>query len=210
MVVHLFSPDGRYDDIYLRNYATLQVKDVLARVAGRRAGAALRLGRLRDARLARSATRSRRAASPPATSCAAIREQNVQVAAGVRRRSRRSAEPVDFQLLDQRARAASSTEEEFGDIIVEDRRRRRDHAACATSRASSSAPANTRCARLLNNKPAVAIPIFQRPGSNALAALRRRPRDDGRAEGELSRRASTTDRLRPDACSCASRSTRWS
>src|SRR6186713_3494320 len=25
MVVHLFSPDGRYDDIYVRNYATLQV-----------------------------------------------------------------------------------------------------------------------------------------------------------------------------------------
>src|SRR5579871_6011240 len=34
MVVHLFSPDGRYNDVYLRNYATLQVKDVLARIPG--------------------------------------------------------------------------------------------------------------------------------------------------------------------------------
>src|SRR6187200_2795360 len=34
MVVHLFSPDGRYDDVYVRNYATLQVKDVLARIPG--------------------------------------------------------------------------------------------------------------------------------------------------------------------------------
>jgi multidrug efflux pump len=34
MVVHLFSPDGRYDKIYLRNYAVLQVKDVLARLPG--------------------------------------------------------------------------------------------------------------------------------------------------------------------------------
>src|ERR1700743_2888145 len=34
MVVHLFSPDGRYDQVYLRNYATLQVKDVLARIPG--------------------------------------------------------------------------------------------------------------------------------------------------------------------------------
>src|SRR4029078_10018786 len=34
MVVHLFSPDARYDDVYLRNYATLQVKDVLARIPG--------------------------------------------------------------------------------------------------------------------------------------------------------------------------------
>ena len=34
MVVHLFSPDGRYDNVYLRNYAALQVKDVLARIPG--------------------------------------------------------------------------------------------------------------------------------------------------------------------------------
>src|SRR5215510_13892350 len=34
MVVHLFSPNDRYDDIYVRNYATLQVKDVLARIPG--------------------------------------------------------------------------------------------------------------------------------------------------------------------------------
>src|ERR1700755_2840241 len=34
MVVHLFSPKGRYDEVYLRNYATLQVHDVLARIPG--------------------------------------------------------------------------------------------------------------------------------------------------------------------------------
>ena len=34
MVVHLFSPNGRYDEVYLRNYASLQVKDVLARLPG--------------------------------------------------------------------------------------------------------------------------------------------------------------------------------
>src|SRR5438105_10658189 len=34
MVVHLFSPDNRYDDVYVRNYAALQVKDVLARLPG--------------------------------------------------------------------------------------------------------------------------------------------------------------------------------
>jgi multidrug efflux pump len=32
MVVHLNSPDGRYDDLYLRNYAVLNVKDQLARM----------------------------------------------------------------------------------------------------------------------------------------------------------------------------------
>src|SRR5260221_13455612 len=34
MVVHRFSPSGRYDEVYLRNYATLQVNDVLARIPG--------------------------------------------------------------------------------------------------------------------------------------------------------------------------------
>src|SRR5215813_2853307 len=34
LVVHLYSPDGRYDAQYLRNYATLNVRDVLARIQG--------------------------------------------------------------------------------------------------------------------------------------------------------------------------------
>jgi multidrug efflux pump len=34
MVVHLVSPNGRYDDVYLRNYATLNIKDQLARLNG--------------------------------------------------------------------------------------------------------------------------------------------------------------------------------
>jgi len=34
MVVHLFSPDGRYNDIYVRNYGTLQVRDAIARLPG--------------------------------------------------------------------------------------------------------------------------------------------------------------------------------
>src|SRR5260221_12348395 len=34
MVVHLFSPNDRYDEVYLRNYATLQAQDVLARIPG--------------------------------------------------------------------------------------------------------------------------------------------------------------------------------
>src|SRR5512140_3696123 len=34
MVVHLLSPNERYDTTYLRNYALLNVKDRLARIAG--------------------------------------------------------------------------------------------------------------------------------------------------------------------------------
>src|SRR2546429_7403607 len=81
MVVHLFSPSGRYDEVYLRNYATLQVKDVLARIPG--AGDvevfgsgdyAMRIWLNPDKVAARNLT-----ASDIAN---AIREQNVQVAAG--------------------------------------------------------------------------------------------------------------------------------
>ena len=81
MVVHLTSPNGRYDEIYLRNYATLQVKDVLARIPG--AGSVLLFGSgdyaMRvwldpDKIAARNLTAS--------DVVNAIREQNVQVAAG--------------------------------------------------------------------------------------------------------------------------------
>src|SRR5690606_11821156 len=34
MVVHLTSPDARYDTVYLRNYAVLNIKDELARLPG--------------------------------------------------------------------------------------------------------------------------------------------------------------------------------
>src|SRR5207344_2967799 len=81
MVVHLTSPNGRYDEIYLRNYATLQVKDVLARIPGtgdvRVFGSgdyAMRVWLNPDKVAARNLTAS--------DIVAAIREQNVQVAAG--------------------------------------------------------------------------------------------------------------------------------
>src|ERR1051325_7992236 len=81
MVVHLTSPKGRYDEIYLRNFATLQVKDVLARVPG--AGSvmlfgsgdyAMRVWLSPDKIAARNLTAG--------DVVNAIREQNVQVAAG--------------------------------------------------------------------------------------------------------------------------------
>ena len=34
MIINFFSPDGRYDDIYLSNFATIYVKDELLRVYG--------------------------------------------------------------------------------------------------------------------------------------------------------------------------------
>src|SRR5882757_5782958 len=81
MVVHLTSPTGRYDEIYLRNYATLQVKDVLARIPG--AGSVQVFGSGDYAM--RVWLDPNKVASRGLTAIDvvnAIREQNVQVAAG--------------------------------------------------------------------------------------------------------------------------------
>src|SRR5215831_13679831 len=96
MVVHLFSPQGRYNAVYIRNYATLQVKDVLARISG--AGEvsvfgsgdyAMRVWLDPDRIAARNLTAS--------DVVNAIREQNVQVAAGAIGQQP-SSKPVAFEM----------------------------------------------------------------------------------------------------------------
>ncbi|HVU24321.1 MAG TPA: efflux RND transporter permease subunit [Opitutus sp.] len=165
MVVHLFSPDNRYDDIYVRNYATLQVRDVLARLPG--------VGQVRIFGSGDYAMRiwldPNKLAAKGLTATdvvAAIREQNVQVAAGAIGQQPNS-RPVDTELLiNTQGRLAS--EEEFGAIVVKsgphgERVELRDVARIELG-ASEYALRS-----LLNNKPAVALPIAQLPGSNAIA-----------------------------------------
>ena len=165
MVVHLFSPDNRYGDIYVRNYATLQVRDVLARLPG-----------VGDVRLFGSGDYAMRVWLDPnkvaakgltaSEVVAAIREQNVQVAAGAVGQQP-SSRPVDTELLIN-TQGRLATEEEFGAIIVKtgaagERVQLRDVARIELG-ASDYALRS-----LLNNRPAVAIPISQLPGSNAIA-----------------------------------------
>ena len=164
MVVHLFSPDGRYDNIYLRNYATLQVKDVLARIPG--AGDvelfgsgdyAMRVWLNPDKIAARNLTAS--------DVVNAIREQNVQVAGGVIGQQP-VGKPVDFELqVNVKGRLVS--EEEFGNIIVktgpngeeDPPQGRRPHRIGGGQLHAAFPP---------EQQTAVAIPIFQTPGANAL------------------------------------------
>src|SRR5579871_338451 len=96
MVVHLFSPNNQYDEVYIRNYATLQVKDALARIPG--AGDvevfgagdyAMRIWLNPDKVAAQNLTAS--------DVVDAIREQNVQVAAGAIGQQPVN-RPVDFEL----------------------------------------------------------------------------------------------------------------
>jgi hydrophobe/amphiphile efflux-1 (HAE1) family protein len=165
MVVHLFSPDGRYDDVYVRNYGTLQVRDVLARLNG--------VGEVRVFGSGDYAMRvwldPNKVAAKGLTASdvvAAIREQNVQVAAGAVGQQPNS-RPVDTELLIN-TQGRLTTEDEFGSIIVKsgtngERVQLRDVARVELG-------ANAYALRsLLNNKAAVALPIAQLPGSNAIA-----------------------------------------
>ena len=83
MVIHLISPDGSRDQLYISNYATLQIKDVLARLDGVGDVHHLRGPRLCHAHLAQP-EQDRRARNLTAGDVvAALRAQNVQVASGV-------------------------------------------------------------------------------------------------------------------------------
>src|SRR2546427_5844634 len=164
MVVHLFSPNDRYDEVYLRNFATLQVKDVLARIPG--AGDvevfgsgdyAMRVWLDPDKIAGRNLTAS--------DIVNAIREQNVQVAAGAIGQQPVS-RPVDFELqINARGRLISP--EEFGQIIVKTGHNGEKTVLKDVARIELGA-AGYSLRSLLNNQTAVALPIFQSPGANAI------------------------------------------
>ncbi|MCS0583432.1 efflux RND transporter permease subunit [Massilia pinisoli] len=163
MVVHLRSPDGRYDDLYLRNYATLNVKDELARINGMGEVAlfgsgdyAMRVWLDPQKVAARNLTAS--------DVVNAIREQNVQVAAGVVGQG--PSKGADFQLTVNTQGRLQSVEE-FGNIVI------KTNADGATTLLKDVARlemgSNSYALRaLLDNQSAVAIPIFQAPNANAL------------------------------------------
>src|SRR5690606_2046143 len=164
MVVHLFSPDDRYSGLYLRNYALIQVRDALARLPG--AG---------DVRIFGSGDYAMRVWLDPQKLAArnltagdvigAVREQNVQVAAGaIGAAPMKNATGFQFSINSQ---GRLSDEDEFGDIIVKstadgETTRLRDVARLELGAGEYALRS------LLDNKQAVAIPIFLQPGANAL------------------------------------------
>ncbi len=164
MVVHIVSPDDRYDMLYLANYANLRIRDELARIDG-----------VGEARVFGAGDYAMRVWLDPEKVAAlnltasdvvrSIREQNVQVAAG-----QLGAPPApntaEFQLLiDTQGRLV--TEEEFENIII----KTGEHGQITRLRdvAQVELGASTYALRsLLDKEPAAAIPIYQRPGSNAI------------------------------------------
>ncbi|WP_338524664.1 efflux RND transporter permease subunit [Pseudomonas batumici] len=164
MVVHLTSPDKRYDMLYLSNYALLNIKDELARLGG---VGDVQLFGMGDYSLRvwldPNKTASRNLTATDVVN--AIREQNRQVAAG-----QLGAPPApnatSFQ-LSINAQGRLVTEEEFENIVIragDDGEITRLKDIARVELGSSQYALRS----LLNNQPAVAIPIFQRPGSNAI------------------------------------------
>jgi hydrophobe/amphiphile efflux-1 (HAE1) family protein len=163
MVVHLTSPDGRYDGQYLRNYATLNVRDVLARIQG--AGDVQLFGGgdyamrvwLDPSRLA---ARNLTAGDV----VAAIREQNVQVAAGQIGAPPSTASQFQLAL---NVKGRLTDEQQFRDIIIKTGGEGEVVRLSDVGRVEMGAQTYS-MRSLLDNKDAVAIPIFQAPNSNAL------------------------------------------
>ncbi len=163
MVVHLTSPNNRYDKLYLRNYGRLNIKDRLNKIQGvgdvglfGSGDYAMRIW-LNPQKVA-----ERRLTAPEVVE--AIRRQNVQVSAGVIGGPPYSAD-VDLQ-RPINALGRLQTPEEFGEIVIKQEdgvvTRLKDVARVELD-ASEYALRS-----LLDNHDAVAIPIFQTPGSNAI------------------------------------------
>lgn len=163
MVVHLVSPDDRYDPLYLSNFATLQVRDQLARISG--VGDVLVWGAgeysmrvwLDPAKVAaRGLTAS--------DVVAAIQEQNAQVAAGSvgQQPDASAALQVTVNTLGR-----LSNEEQFGDIVVKTGADGQVTRLRDVSRIELGADGYA-LRSLLDGKPALAMQIVQSPGANAL------------------------------------------
>lgn len=164
MVVHLTSPNERYDMLYLRNYGTLNIKDQLAKIPG--------VGQVRlfgsgdyAMRIWLNPDRIAERGMSASEVINAIRRQNIQVAAGVI-----GGPPYDDKTqmqLSVNVQGRLSSPEEFEEIII-----KRDENGVVTRLkdvASAELGAQSYSLRsMLNNEPAVAIPIFAAPDANAL------------------------------------------
>lgn len=172
MVVHLLSPDNRYDMLYLSNYAALNVKDELARIKGVGAVRLFGAGEY-SLRIWLDPNKVSALGLSPADIIVAVREQNQQAAAGSL-----GAQPsgnADFQLLIN-VKGRLSELSEFEDIIIKVGQNGEVIRLKDVSRVELGATSYA-LRSLLDNKDAVAIPVFQASGSNAIQIS-----DDVRAE----------------------------
>jgi hydrophobe/amphiphile efflux-1 (HAE1) family protein len=166
MVVNLVSPDHSLDRGYISNYALAQVRDRIARLDG-----------VGDARLFGARDYAMRIWIDPNKAAAldltageivsALRAQNVQVAAGTLGQPPYNTGSA-YQ-LNVETQGRLTNPEQFADIVIRtdpDGRQVRVSDVARVELGASDYAANT----YLSGEPTVILGVFQRPGSNALAA----------------------------------------
>jgi len=167
MVVHLYSPDKSRDPLFISNYATLEIKDVLTRVDG--VGSLIVFGsRDYSMRIWLDPDRLQSLGMTANDVVTALQGQNVQVASGTLNQP-----PVDhsgaFQVAVQTLGRLADPDQ-FANVVVKQSPsavvRLKDVARVELAALDYSSNS------YLNLDPAVAIAVFQRPGSNALATAR--------------------------------------
>jgi len=165
MVIHLISPDGSLDQQYISNYATINVRDVIARVDS--VGDTNIFG-ARDyaMRIWLDPAKVQARGLTAGDVVAALRAANVQVAAGAINQPPARA-PGAFEIAVQTL-GRLSTPDQFNDIVIAadaDGRVTRIRDIARVELGAQNYTSNA----YLDNQVATAIGIYQRPGSNALA-----------------------------------------
>jgi hydrophobe/amphiphile efflux-1 (HAE1) family protein len=167
MVVHLYSPDKSRDTLFISNYANVQVTDVVSRVDG--VGSITVFGsRDYSMRVWLDPDRLQSLGLTSGDVVTALQAQNVQVASGVLNQPPVN-QPGAFQIAVQTlGRLADPAE--FGNIVVKQSENAvvRIKDVAKVDLAAQDYSTNS----YLDRDPAIGIGIFQRPGSNALAAAK--------------------------------------
>ncbi len=165
VIVNVFSPDNRYDNLFISNFTSINVQDALARVNG--VGSTAILGELiYSMRVWLDPVKMTALNISPTEVSNAISEQNIQASLG-----QIGAPPIaDDQVLQYNilAEGRLKTAEEFGNIVVRTNDlgavvRVRDLGRVELGAQSYSSTSE------LNGKPTATLAIYQAPGANALA-----------------------------------------
>jgi hydrophobe/amphiphile efflux-1 (HAE1) family protein len=165
LAVHLYSPDKSRDTLYLSNYATLHIKDVLARLPG-----------VGDVQFQGARQYAMRIWLDPDMVAAynlradevlaALRAQNLQVSAGILNQP-----PVpgdEAYQINIEALGRLSTPEQFGDVIVKSDSQGRVTRVRDIGRVEVGA-ADYGTTAYMDRSNATALLIYAQPGANSLA-----------------------------------------
>lgn len=164
MVINLFSKDGRYDELYLSNYASLNIQDQLARINGV-GNVAQFAAQDYGMRIWLDPNRLMALGLTSDDVVQAIKNQNIQASVGTIGAPPILNDQQQFQYT-LRAQGRLKSVEEFGNIII-----RSEGAAHVRLKSVATLELGSQSYGVsseLNKKPAASIAIYQSPGANAI------------------------------------------